>query len=247
MARVGILQLLSLISLIAPVQAFSVGRSPVGAAPRRMSTRLYAAEEEQVDGDTGKEHGTMHEDHMLPEEKSSDILNSPAFLKRKIDVLRSDIEKADMDLEDIKEQVDAGKAEWGQQLDDLQLEYKKIQERMTKQNSEGDDTATVQVVRKMLEVLDNYDRAFGVVTAETPEQQEIEDAYKASYQKILDTFDSLGVTEVKTVGTEFDYEVHQAVMQRPSDYEEGIVCEELQKGFILGDKLIRAAMVSVSA
>jgi molecular chaperone GrpE len=119
---------------------------------------------------------------------------------------------------------------------------------MKVQNEGGDDEATVKVVRQMLGVLDNYDRAFGVLTAETDKQKEIEDAYRATYDKILATFESLGVTEVETVGAEFDYEVHQAVMQRPSeDYEEGIVCEELAKGFVLEDKLIRAAMVSVAA
>jgi molecular chaperone GrpE len=128
------------------------------------------------------------------------------------------------------------------------VQYEKIQERMKVQNEGGDDEATVKVVRQMLGVLDNYDRAFGVLTAETDEQKEIEDAYRATYDKILATFESLGVTEVETVGAEFDYEVHQAVMQRPSDdYEEGIVCEELAKGFVLEDKLIRAAMVSVAA
>jgi molecular chaperone GrpE len=128
------------------------------------------------------------------------------------------------------------------------VQYEKIQERMKVQNEGGDDEATVKVVRQMLGVLDNYDRAFGVLTAETDEQKEIEDAYRATYDKILATFESLGVTEVETVGAEFDYEVHQAVMQRPSDdYEEGIVCEELAKGFVLQDKLIRAAMVSVAA
>ena len=127
-------------------------------------------------------------------------------------------------------------------------QYEKIQERMAVQNKGGDDEATVKVVREMLGVLDNYDRAFGVIQAETDEQKEIEDAYRATYDKILATFESLGVTEVETVGSEFDYEVHQAVMQRPSDdYEEGIVCEELAKGFVLEDKLIRAAMVSVAA
>jgi molecular chaperone GrpE len=46
---------------------------------------------------------------------------------------------------------------------------------------------------------------------------------------------------------EFDYEFHQAVMQKPSEeYEEGIVCEELAKGFKLNDQLIRAAMVVVA-
>lgn len=240
MVRYNALFALPLFCLTASVTAFSVGRSPVlSSLSSRLATRVYAEEEENAEEHPG--------DHILPSEGSSDILNSPAFLKRKIDVLRSDIEKLESDLEKIKIQVEAGKAEWGQQMDDLDKEYKQIQERLSNQNRDGDGAATVQVARQMLNVLDNYDRAFGVVTAETDSEKEIEDAYKASYQKILNTFDALGIREIETVGKEFDYEVHQAVMQRPSEYDEGIVCEELQKGFVLGDKLIRAAMVSVSA
>ena len=107
--------------------------------------------------------------------------------------------------------------------------------------------ATVQVAREVLKVLDNFDRAFGVIKAETDSQIAIEQEYRQTYNDTLQILADLGVEEVKTVGTEFDYEVHQAVMQKPSDeYEEGIVCEEFQKGFKLGDTLIRAAMVSVA-
>ena len=108
--------------------------------------------------------------------------------------------------------------------------------------------ATVQVAREVLKVLDNYDRAFGAINAETESQMAIEQEYRQSYADILKVLADLGVEEVQTVGTEFDYEVHQAVMQKPSDeFDEGIVCEEFQKGFKLGDTLIRAAMVSVAA
>jgi molecular chaperone GrpE len=128
------------------------------------------------------------------------------------------------------------------------LQYKNIQERMASQNKQGDVMAIREIVREMLEVMDNFDRAFMAVAAETDEQKEIEVAYKEVYQSMLDTFEELGVTPVPTVGIEFDYELHQAVMQKPSDeYEEGIVSEELQKGFILGETLIRAAMVAVAA
>ena len=101
----------------------------------------------------------------------------------------------------------------------------------------------------MLEVLDNFDRAFKSVTAETDDEKAIEARYRKSYADILSIFKELGVTEVETVGKEFDYEFHQAVMQRAhADYDEGIVCEELQKGYVLnGKRLVRAAMVSVAA
>ena len=107
--------------------------------------------------------------------------------------------------------------------------------------------ATVQCVREMLGVLDNFDRALGSITPETDEQKEIEAEFKTTYDEILATFESLGVTTVETVGKEFDYEYHQAVMQMPTDeYEEGIVCTEMAKGFVLGETLIRAAMVAVA-
>jgi molecular chaperone GrpE len=130
----------------------------------------------------------------------------------------------------------------------LLFQYKKIQERMSTQNKAGDSMATTNVVREMLSVLDNCDRAFGAVKAETDEEKAIEAEYKETYQSILAVFEELGVKVVETVGKEFDYEVHQAVMQRPvDDFEEGIVCEEYQKGFVIGDTLIRAAMVAVAA
>mmetsp|Transcript_55824 Transcript_55824/g.167307 ORF Transcript_55824/g.167307 Transcript_55824/m.167307 type:complete len:122 (+) Transcript_55824:163-528(+) len=118
---------------------------------------------------------------------------------------------------------------------------------MSKQSRDGEGIAKIEVTRKMLEVLDNYERAFGQVSAETDEQKEVEAAYVQTKEMILDIFENLEIKEVETVGIEFDYEIHQAVLQRPSEFEENIVCEELAKGYILGDKLIRAAMVSVSA
>lgn len=119
---------------------------------------------------------------------------------------------------------------------------------MAKQGSQGTEMATVDVAQKILNVLDNYDRAFQSVDAATNEEVEIVDAYQKTYDMILDAFAELNVTKVETVGTEFDYELHQAMMQMPSDeYDEGIVCQEFAPGWRCGEKLIRPAMVVVSA
>ena len=118
---------------------------------------------------------------------------------------------------------------------------------MTEQNQEGDSDAKVRVVKGVLDLLDNFDRASGVIVAETDAEKSIESEYKEAYQSILDQFEKLGVTEVETIGKEFDYELHQAVMQMPgSEYEEGTVCKEFQKGFVMGEALIRPAMVAVA-
>ena len=123
-----------------------------------------------------------------------------------------------------------------------------MQERLSKQGSQGTEMATVEVAGKILNVLDNYDRAFQAVEAATNEEVEIVNAYQNTYDMILEAFTELNVTKIETVGAEFDYELHQAMMQMPSDeYEEGIVCQEFASGWKCGDKCIRPAMVVVAA
>lgn len=199
---------------------------------------------ESAEGSTGQE-----DESQLSSQASSgmDILNSPQFLSRKRDVLINDLQKIQNDIALAKERLQQNKDEWGTQIADLQKEYEMIQQRMNVQSNANTDVATSQVVRAMLAVLDNFDRAFGQVTAQTDDEKAIESEYKQVYHSILEIFKKLGVEEVPTVGTEFNYEIHQAVMQKPStDYEEGIVCEELQKGFQINNTLIRAAMVAVA-
>jgi len=119
---------------------------------------------------------------------------------------------------------------------------------MSTQTQTRDKEVVRQVVREMLGLLDNFDRAFGIVKATTEEEKVCEEEYREAYQMVMDVIKGLGVEEVQTVGTEFDYELHQAVMQKPgTEYEEGTVCEEFQKGFKIGDSLIRPAMVAVAA
>jgi len=122
-----------------------------------------------------------------------------------------------------------------------------MQDRLAKQYL-GTEIATVDVAQQILNVLDNYDRAFKSIEAVTNEEVEIVDAYKKTYDMILDAFAELNVTKVETLGMEFDYECHQAILQMPSDeYEEGIVCQEFEKGWKCGETLIRPAMVAVAA
>lgn len=206
-----------------------------------------AAESEQEQPPVEHEHSEGVENPYLPSESESDILSSPAFLQRKLDVLKTDIEKAEEGVAQAKAELEAGKAEWKPKLDDLEKEARNIQERMATLSRNGEGVATVEVARVILEALENFDRAFNSITPGTDEEKAIDAAYRGTYDGLLGVLGDLGVTEVESVGMEFDYEVHNAVMVRPSEeYEEGIVCEELQKGYVLGKQLIRAAAVAVT-
>ena len=87
-------------------------RSSLVAPP---STCLLAEQENEAEA-------TSSDDTGASDTSSNDILNSPAFLKRKIDVLKSDIAQAEADTEEAKKRVEEGRAEWGPQLEDLQRE-----------------------------------------------------------------------------------------------------------------------------
>ena len=70
---------------------------------------------------------------------------------------------------------------------------------------------------------------------------ELEEALQA-------TLEELGLRKIPTVGEEFDYNLHMAIQQAPSDeYDEGIVCSEMQPGYTCGGVLVRAAYVMVSS
>jgi hypothetical protein len=107
---------LALLSLFAaPADAFSVGRPSALVSIRSIPvfTRLYAKEEKETDETLEVGESTAG---------ATDILNSPAFLQRKLDVLKSDVAAVAEDLATAKDLLKAGKDEYGPQLDDLQSE-----------------------------------------------------------------------------------------------------------------------------
>mmetsp|Transcript_3114 Transcript_3114/g.4533 ORF Transcript_3114/g.4533 Transcript_3114/m.4533 type:complete len:232 (-) Transcript_3114:51-746(-) len=174
-----------------------------------------------------------------------DILNSPIFLQRKLDVLKEDIEKCDGQTVKAKELLEENRAEMGEKIEKIKAEFKIMREREVKKSS-GDEKSRVEVARAIIEVIDNYDRAFAAVTPDSDETKEIETAYQQSYSHFMESLKEIGVTPVEAIGKEFDYEVHNAVTVMPSEYDEGIVCAEMQRGYVLGKNLIRPAMVAVS-
>lgn len=206
---------------------------------------LYAEDEGAApEGDKQGDEETA----ALPSEEAMDILNSPAFLKRKVEVLESDIAALKKEIEEANAVYLTGKEEWGPKFELLNKESQAMQERLAKLGSQGKEMATVDVATSILNVLDNYDRAFQAVEAATNEEVEIVDAYKHTYDMIINALTELNVTKVETVGMEFNYEMHQAMMQMPSDdYEEGIVCQEFAPGWVCGEKCIRPAMVAVAS
>lgn len=103
-----------------------------------------------------------------------------------------------------------------------------------------------QALKKMIEVADNFTRAEKAM-------EKIEDCEKAKesfsvlHKQFKDSLDKLGLEEIKAEGETFDPNIHEAVMQVPTDeHPEDTVIQEMQKGYKYGEKVLRPAMVSVS-
>ena len=101
-------------------------------------------------------------------------------------------------------------------------------------------------LKKMLEVLDNFER--GLKAIETVDDcEKVKECYNLAYKNFTDVLTKAGLETIKAEGEVFDPNFHEAVMQTPSsDVPEHTVIAELQKGYKLGDKVLRPTLVNVA-
>lgn len=101
-------------------------------------------------------------------------------------------------------------------------------------------------VKKLIEVLDNFDR--GIKALETIEDcEKAKECYNLAYKNFNDVLGKIGLEVIPAEGEEFDPNLHEAVMQTPTDEKpENTIIAELQKGYKLGDKVLRATLVNVA-
>ncbi len=101
-------------------------------------------------------------------------------------------------------------------------------------------------LKQLIEVLDNFDRGQKAIE-NVEDAQQIKDSFNLVLKQMNDTLTKIGLEVIETEGKEFDPNFHEAVMQTPtSEYEEGTIINELQKGYKIGDKILRAALVNVA-
>lgn len=101
-------------------------------------------------------------------------------------------------------------------------------------------------LKKMIEVLDNFER--GMKAIESVEDcEKVKECYNLAYKNFTDVLTKAGLEPIKAEGEEFDPNFHEAVMQTPtSDKPEHTIIAELQKGYKLGDKVLRPTLVNVA-
>ncbi len=101
-------------------------------------------------------------------------------------------------------------------------------------------------LKKMLEVIDNFERGLKAIEA-VEDCDKVKECYNLAYKNFTDVLTKAGLETIKAEGETFDPNFHEAVMQTPtSEKPENTVIAELQKGYKLGDKVLRPALVNVA-
>ena len=124
-------------------------------------------------------------------------------------------------------------------------EFDNYRKRIDRERREQADSAATSLLTEILPVVDNLERAL-----QSPSGPEAA-GYRAGVELILrqlgDLLRKRGVTPIEALGADFDPRFHQAVSQEASDtHRDGEVMEEMQRGYMLGERLLRPAMVKVA-
>ena len=157
--------------------------------------------------------------------------------------VKDDKKKKKKDLKDALAQKDAELADQKDQHLRLMAEYQNYRNRTAEEKKKIYGDAKVDCVKELLNVMDSFERALEAPCADENYKKGVE----LTFAQIQKAFEKLGVTEVAALGETFDPKVHNAIKQvDDSKYDSDVVCEVFQKGYLLGDRLIRPAMVAVS-
>jgi molecular chaperone GrpE len=124
-------------------------------------------------------------------------------------------------------------------------EFDNYRKRIERERREQSDQAVVDLLLSLLTVVDDFDRALTIEAGADTEGYR--KGVELIYAKLHDVLKKHGVRPIEAMGTDFDPNLHEAVMHEASpDHRDGEVIGELRKGYMLGEKLLRPAMVKVA-
>lgn len=130
----------------------------------------------------------------------------------------------------------------------IAADFDNFRKRTQKEKEDLEQQVKRNTITELLPVVDNFERARSQIKPQTEAETTIHRSYQSVYKQLVDSLKCLGVSPMRPEGQEFDPNLHEAVMRQSTDeYPEGTVLEELVRGYFLGDRVLRHAMVKVAA
>jgi molecular chaperone GrpE len=173
------------------------------------------------------------------DDRGDDTDYEAAFLE-----LRSTYAAKEREYEALKAQVDDRQSQYLR----LAADFENYRRRTQKEKEDLEIQIKCSTLSELLSVVDNFERARSHLKPANDGEMNIHKSYQSVYKDLVDRFKKIGVSPMRAEGQPFDPNLHNAVMREPSrEHPEGTVIEELMRGYVLGDKVLRHAMVKVAA
>lgn len=194
----------------------------------------HMTEDPQVEVVEEEKDATEVVDEQATSESQSTVLNEEQSTEQAMDELEEQLKRLTGEKEELYDRMLR-----------IQAEYDNFKRRTTRERAADRKYKSQDLANELLPALDNFERALAV--EETEENSSLIEGISMVYDQIKEALQSEGIEPIQTVGEEFDPNLHHAVMQvEDEDQPSNIIVEELQKGYILKDRVIRAAMVKVN-
>jgi molecular chaperone GrpE len=141
------------------------------------------------------------------------------------------------------------------QLDERSNQYMRIvadfdnfRKRTQKEKEELDLQVKRNTLSEILPVVDSFERARSQIKPQNDAEANIHKSYQGVYKQLVDCLKRIGVSPMRPEGKPFDPNLHEAVLREATDHHpEGTVLEEMMRGYLLGDRVLRHAMVKVAS
>lgn len=194
---------------------------------------------EAVDAKEAKKDKELKEDM-----KAEESISKEAKSNENKEVADEDISE-EISVEDLKKQADDRYAR-------LMAEFQNFKKRSAKEKQDIHSYANEKIIKDLLDVLDNFERAISLMgngndDIKSDENNAMQEGISLIFNQLLEVLKKAGLEEIEALGQEFDPKFHHAVLNEPSDeFKSGEVSKVLQKGYKLNDRVIRPVMVVVS-
>lgn len=154
------------------------------------------------------------------------------------------VSELSQEIESLKTQVEERTGQYTR----LAADFENYRKRMQKDKEDSEQQVKRVTIMELLPVVDNFERARSLIKPQNESEMTIHKSYQSVYKQLVDSLKRLGVSPMRPEGEEFDPNLHEAIMREPTDeHPEGTVLEELVRGYYLGDRVLRHAMVKVAA
>jgi molecular chaperone GrpE len=157
---------------------------------------------------------------------------------------QSDLQSLATQLTEITNQRDAFQSQYLR----IAADFDNFRKRSSKEKEEIELRTKCATIIELLSVVDNFERARTQIKPQNDGEMGIHKSYQGVYKQLVESLKRIGVSPMRPEGQQFDPNLHEAVMRQPTEeHPEGTVMEELQRGYFLGDRILRHSLVKVAA